>query len=110
MNIVIKCGESIELIQNVLEEIERRMPNVLWASGESPASWNPKKSDDHGKHVALFINDARELTFAKDSEEFIEHFISSYHGSDDVIYAEDFISEGTPEDIQNEMSVSFLFD
>lgn len=110
MNIVIKCGESIELIQNVLEEIERKMPNILWASGELPTSWNPKKSDDDGKHVALFINDARELTFAKDSEEFIEHFISSYHGSDDVIYAEDFVSGEMPEDIENETDISLLFD
>lgn len=108
MNIVIKCGGSIELVQKVLEEIERKMPDMLWAAGESPASWNPKKVDD-GEHVALFVSDAYGLTYVKDSEEDVEDYISSNHGSDNIIYAEDFISDGTSEDIQNETDISFLF-
>ena len=107
MGIVIKCGESIELIQNVLEEIERKMPDMLWAAGELPSSYNPKKADD-GEHVALFVNDYG-LTYVKDSEEYVEDYISSNHGDDNIIYAEDFISEGTSEDIQNETDISFLF-
>ena len=108
MNIVIKCGESIELIQKVLEEIERKMPDMLWAAGESPASWNPKKADD-GEHVALFVDDAYGLTYVKDSEEYVEYYISQHHGNDDIIYAEDFIAGETAEDIQNETDISFLF-
>ena len=105
MGIVIKCGESIELIQNVLEEIERKMPNVLWATGDSPASWHPKKTDNEN-HVALFVSD-NVLTFTK--EEYIERYISSYYGNDDIIYAEDFIAGETAEDIQNEIDISFLY-
>lgn len=109
-NIAIKCGESIELIQEVLEEIERKMPDVLWAEGESPASYNPKKADeaDDGEHVVLFVSDACILTCTKDSEEYIDDYIYSYHGNDTVIYAEDFISDGTPEDIQNETDFIFV--
>ena len=108
MNIVIKCGESIELIQKVLEEIERKMPNVLWATGTSPTGWNPKITDDRS-HVALFVNDVDELTFASDSKEYIEDFISLYYKNYNIIYAEDFISDGTSEDIKNETDISFLF-
>lgn len=108
MGITIKCGESTEIIQSVLEEIERRMPNVLWATGESPTSWNPKRADDE-KYVALFISDSYELTFAKDSKEYVDDFISLHHINDDIIYAKDFITCETEEDIQNETDISFLF-
>jgi len=107
MGITIKCGRSIETIQNVLEEIERKMPNVSWATGTSPASWCPKAGDNEN-HVALFVSDDV-LTFAEDLKEYVEDFISLHHRNDTVIYAEDFISEGTPEDIQNETDISFLF-
>ena len=109
MGITIKCGESIELVQEVLEEIERKMPDVLWATGKLPSSWNPKIADNE-KYVALFVSDSYELTFAEDLKEYVEDFISLHHRNDTVIYAEDFISEGTPEDIQNETDISFLFD
>lgn len=109
MGIVIKCGKSIELIQNVLEEIERKMPNVLWTTGTLPASWSPKIVDDES-YVALFVNDNL-LTFAEDSEEYIDRYISSYYGNDDIIYAEDFIDGETgEEEIENETDISFLFD
>lgn len=107
MGITIKCGRSIETIQNVLEEIERKMPNASWATGISPASWCPKAGDNEN-HVALFVSDDV-LTFASDLEEYIEDYISSYHGNDDIIYAEDFITVETAEDIQNETDISFLF-
>ena len=109
MNIVIKCGESTELIQKVLEEIEHRMPDVLWASGESPASWNPQKSDDGKYYVALFVSDTCELTFTKDSKEYVENYISQYHGNGTVIYAEDFLQSEIEEDIENETDISFLY-
>ena len=108
VNIVIKCGESMELIQDVLEKIEHKMPNVLWASGGSPTSWNPQKSDDEEYYVALFVSDTCELTFTKDSKEYVENYISQYHGDDTVIYAEDFLSQGE-EEIENGIDVSFLF-
>lgn len=110
MGITIKCGKSIETIQSVLEEIERRMPNILWGDGRSPSSWNPRIHDrSHGEeYVALFINGDR-LTYVKDSYSFIDDFVSWYHANDTIIYAEDFLSQGE-EEIENETDISFLFD
>ncbi len=108
MCITIKCGKSIETIQNVLEEIERRMPSILWGDGQSPASWNPRINDtSHEEYVVLFIN-GNILTYVKDSYSFIDDFVSWYHANDTIIYAEDFLSQG--EEIENETDISFLFD
>lgn len=108
MGITIKCGESIEIIQDVLDEIERRMPHISWGAGQSPSSWNPKTKDtSEGEHVALFIDGSR-LTYIKDSEEFVNDYVVSHHINDTVISAEDFITvEG--EDIKNETDISFLY-
>lgn len=109
MGITIKCGKSIETIQSVLVEIERRMPDVLWGTGQSPASWNPRINDtSYGEYVALFIKGDR-LTYVKDSYSFIDDFVSWYHANDTIIYAEDFLSQGE-EEIENETDISFLFD
>lgn len=108
MNITIKCGKSIETIQSVLEEIEQRMPSVLWGTGQSPASWNPRINDpSYGEYVVLFIKGNR-LTYVKDSYSSIDDFVSWYHANDTIIYAEDFLSQGE-EEIENETDISFLF-
>lgn len=109
MGITIKCGKSIETIQSVLVEIERRMPNVSWGAGQSPASWNPRIKDTsrRGEYVVLFIDEDC-LTYVKDSYSFIDDFVSLYHHNDTIIYAEDFLSQGE-EEIENETDISFLF-
>lgn len=109
MGITIKCGKSTEIIQSVLEEIERRMPHVSWGAGQSPASWNPTTEyTSDGEYVALFIDGSR-LTYIKDSEELVNDYVVSNHRNNTVISAEDFITvEG--EDIKNETDISFLFD
>ena len=103
MDIVIKCGESIELIQDVLEEIERRMPNVLWGAGQSPASWNPRTECTpyfYGEHVALFIDEScSRLTYMKDSEEYVDCYILSRHRNDTIISAQDFVRAAEKEDM-----------
>ena len=109
MGITIRCGESTEIVQSVLEEIERKMPRVSWGAGQSPASWNPKTKDtSYGEHVAIFIDGYR-LTYVKDSCEFIDSYVSLHHANDTIIYAEDFLSQGEFEEIENETDISFLF-
>lgn len=111
MGITIKCGKSIETIQSVLEEIERRMPSISWGAGQSPASWNPRINDtSYGEYVVLFINGSR-LTYVKEySYSFIDDFVSRHHANDTIIYAEDFLSQGEEEiELENETDISFLF-
>ena len=74
----------------------------------SPTGWSPKIADNDN-YVALFVSDVDELTFAKDSKEYIEDYISLHHRNDTVIYAEDFIAGEAAEDIKNETDISFLF-
>lgn len=109
MGITIKCGKSIETIKSVLEEIERKMPDVVWATGKSPTGWNPKIADNED-HVALFISDINELTFAKESKEYIDNYVSLNHANDTIIYADDFLSQSEEDiEIKNETDISFLF-
>ena len=97
------CGDSKDTVQEVLERIEDKFPNVMWGAQTKPSSWNPWSPKNN--NVALFI-EKNTLTYNSGSKEYVDTYVYNNYPKNDIVHFSDFLSE---DDIQNEMSVSFLF-
>lgn len=103
-----KCDNAF--FQQVLEEIERRYPESMWAHGDKPSDWNPIYHRGGKKYVALQLTGERRLTYFTDNteEEFerdMARFINNKPYS--RMTFDEFMNDA--QEIQNEMDISFLY-
>jgi len=94
-------------LQILLEEIEKRFPEVTWAYGTRPSEWNPLGRRQE-KYVALELRDRKLTYFTDHSEEVYDEDLRTYMKGRTFVTFEEFMNS-TEQEIQNEMDISFLY-
>lgn len=96
-------------LQVLLEEIEKRFPNVLWSGYSKPSWFNPLGRIEE-KYVALELKDRKLTYFTDHSKEVYEEDIKTYMKGRTLVTFEEFMNgTGTEQEIENEMDISFLY-
>lgn len=95
-------------LQILLEEIEKRFPKVVWGGGNKPSDWNPLRYVSREKYAALELKDGKLTYFINNSKEVYEEDLRTYMKGDTFITFDDFMNDN-PQEIENEMDISFLY-